>query len=510
MRLTLSCLMLAGIALCFTVPAQAQRIGDGPVIEEHLDQKQIDRRQMSLDEILKAGGELFRAKFNSFDGQGRPGTTGTGDPRIPGSAPSFVRTSSPDSNSCAGCHNDPFIGGGGDFVANVFVLAQALDPITTSIGPESSNERNTLGMFGSGAIEMLAREMTAELHAVRDQAKAKAMEEGEAVTMALIAKDVSYGSITANPDGTMDTSAVEGIDTDLIVKPFHQKGVVTSLREFTNNAMNHHHGIQTVERFGEARTGTKDFDQDGVEDEMSVGDVTATTLWQAVLGTPGQVIPNNPAVARAIIRGERTFGAIGCADCHVPELELDVPVFSEPNPYNPPGNLQVSEVENPYRVDLTSQGVAPYLEATPTGKAIVRAYTDLKRHNLCDEELDHYCNEQIIQGGVPTNMFLTRKLWDVGNSAPYGHRGDLTTLTAAIHFHGGDARDSRDTFFAMEQRKQDEVIEFLKSLQVLPRGTQDLVVDENGQTKNKQALIRKMDQEQHEPKTHHVADDKSK
>jgi hypothetical protein len=41
-------------------------------------------------------------------------------------------------------------------VANVFVLAQAKDPVTFSVGPEDSNERNTLGMFGSGAIEMLA------------------------------------------------------------------------------------------------------------------------------------------------------------------------------------------------------------------------------------------------------------------------------------------------------------------------------------------------------------------
>ena len=32
----------------------------------------------------------------------------------------------------------------------------------------------------------------------------------------------------------------------------------------------------------------------------------------------------------------------------------------------------------------------------------------------------------------PTEEFLTRKLWDVGSSDPYGHRGDLTTMTEAI------------------------------------------------------------------------------
>ena len=46
------------------------------------------------------------------------------------------------------------------------------------------------------------------------------------------------------------TLAVAGVNADLVVRPFHQKGVVVSLREFTNNAYNHHHGIQSVERFG--------------------------------------------------------------------------------------------------------------------------------------------------------------------------------------------------------------------------------------------------------------------
>ena len=36
----------------------------------------------------------------------------------------------------------------------------------------------------------------------------------------------------------------------LVIRPFHQQSLVVSIREFTNNAMNHHHGMQSVERFG--------------------------------------------------------------------------------------------------------------------------------------------------------------------------------------------------------------------------------------------------------------------
>ena len=40
---------------------------------------------------------------------------------------------------------------------------------------------------------------------------------------------------------------------------------------------------------------------------------------------------------------------------------------------------------------------------------------------------------------------------------------DLTTLTEAIWQHGGDARKSRDAFFALSADRQAAVIEFLRS-----------------------------------------------
>ena len=43
---------------------------------------------------------------------------------------------------------------------------------------------------------------------------------------------------------TVDNSAIVGVDADLTVRPFSQKGVFASLRQFTINAMNAHHGMQ--------------------------------------------------------------------------------------------------------------------------------------------------------------------------------------------------------------------------------------------------------------------------
>jgi hypothetical protein len=361
---------------------------------------------------------------------------------------------------------------------NVFVLAQALDPVTFSVGGEASNERNTLGMNGSGPIEMLAREMSAELIAIRDAARLQAANSGNPVTLPLSAKGVTFGHVTATPDGRIDPSGIEGVDWDLIVKPFHQKGAVVSLREFTNNAMNHHHGMQTVERFGE----NLDPDMDGFTNELTVGDVTAATVFQATLPIPVTRLPPEPERRQAVVQGRLLFNSIQCTSCHLPSLTLDSRIFSEPNPFNPAGNLRPGDVPAPFTYDMTTEGPPPRLLPAGDG-AIVKAFTDLKRHNLCDEDYDHYCNEQVAQGNLlgfapaadftmpgaprPTNEFLTRKLWDVGNSDPYGHRGDLTTITEAISEHGGEARGARDAFFALTQDQRNAVVEFLKSLQVL-------------------------------------------
>src|SRR5262249_18356512 len=198
-------------------------IGERPAIEAHVDQAQIEAGRISFKELFHRGQLLFDARFNNLDGQGRPAMTGDGRPRG-ANHPAFIRPPGPDSNSCFGCHNQPRSGGGGDFVANVFVLAQERDPVVTTLDPRDSNERNTLGMFGSGAIELLAREMTAELIAIREAALAEAKQRGAIVRRDLKAKGISFGVVAAYPDGRVDPRGIDGVDWDLIIKPFHQKG----------------------------------------------------------------------------------------------------------------------------------------------------------------------------------------------------------------------------------------------------------------------------------------------
>lgn len=257
-----------------------------------------------------------------------------------------------------GCHNLPAVGGGGDNAAKLFLLADFLpfvdfdgDPVEN--GPNTTlktigNERNTPSMFGAGFIEMLAREMTFDMHAIRDTAVKKARESGQKVTAELVTKGVNFGSITVLPDGSVDPSAVEGVNDDLIIRPFHQKGAVISLREFSNNATIQHHGMLSIEQAGEG----EDPDADNYVNELTVGDITALAVFQATLPAPVLVEPETAVEREAATLGSTLFHQIGCADCHVSELPLTSLEFLEPGPFNPENDLQPEDVSSNFSLIL--------------------------------------------------------------------------------------------------------------------------------------------------------------
>ncbi|MPZ16383.1 MAG: thiol oxidoreductase [Luteitalea sp.] len=510
-----ACIALGSIILTATVVAQTP-IGREVAIPRHL--RDGEELVVPLRALVQFGERLFRANWTIQEGAGRPLVKGTGAPLSDPTRPllfprNFNRVSAPDANACAGCHNAPFgiAGGGGDVVANVFVLGQRFDFAafeTTDTTPTGStvdesgqpttlqsiaNSRATLGMFGSGFIEMLARQMSTDLQRIRD-----ATPPGGGTP--LISKGVSFGVIARSPDGSWDTTGVEGLPAgslattgpddppSLLIRPFHQVGNVISLRQFTVNAFNHHHGMQAAERVGEEA----DPDGDGFVNELTRADVTAATLFQAAMAVPGRVIPRDRAIEAAVILGEQRFEAIGCASCHRPTLPLDKAgwIFTEPNPFNPEDTLRPEDA--PTRaVDLTDRRLPQPRLRPVRGVVHVPAFTDLKLHDICDtaddpniESLD--MNQQHGSPGFfeGNRLFLTRKLWGVANEPPYVHHGQYTTLREAVLAHGGEAAGTRALFKALPPHEQDALIEFLKTLQVLPPGTPFRVVDERGRPRH--------------------------
>lgn len=149
----------------------------------------------------------------------------------------------------------------------------------------------------------------------------------------------------------------------------------------------------------------------------------------------------------------------------------------------------------PLTVDLTSNQLPqPRLHPDAHGLVMVPAYTDLKLHDISatsDPKIDPECEplDQNQPSGSPgffagNCRFITRKLWGFYNQGgAFMHHGKFTTAREAVEAHSGEALAQRKAFDALPPEQQDELIEFLKSLQVLPPYAKALVVDENGHPK---------------------------
>ena len=419
----------------------------------------------SLQQLVNQGESLFDARFTTLDGAGRPMATQAIIPSKRKRAPrtEFSRTAGLDANACSSCHNVPVTGGAGDFSANVFISEGFVHSDFDTTDPQFSNERNTNHLFGAGLVELLAREMSRDLARQRDQALASARSQGLPVEQALNSKGVEFGSLLAMADGMVDLRGVQGVDQDLVVRPFGHKGVMTSLRQFTINALNHHHGMQAVERFGARWTGEADFDEDGHEHEIGVTDISALVAWQAALPPPVRLTPRQSGWKTAAAEGERLFSETGCDTCHKAYLPLESLDFHDPGPLDAAGTLRMAE--SPERIyDLALLSWAATLARDDNGHYKVPLFGDLKRHTIADQQVAVLGNELLSQRFVERNVFMTTELWGVASTAPYGHRGDLTTLSEVIAAHGGQARSARDTWLQLSASQQSSIIAFLKTL----------------------------------------------
>jgi di-heme oxidoreductase (putative peroxidase) len=450
----------------------------------------------AFTEAFEAGDTFFSTFLNALDGVGAnvgQGQRFTRTPRadLAGAGEwanhTPARATGPNSESCAHCHLPPH-DGSGPSGSNVHRDPQHSGILSHFI------ERNTPHLFGGGAIQRLAEEMTDQLQGIRQRAINQACSGGGTVTLALVAKGVSFGTISATRTGThpctttVDTSNVLGVSADLVVRPFQWKGTVAFIRDFNRGAAHNELGMQAVEIVGDGVDG----DFDGVADELSVGDMSALAVYIAAQPRPTSQIelnnlgllnpPLTSAQINSISRGLARFNQVGCNGCHVAQLKLANNTFSEPsqNPnYRdtvfPAGQDPVARCVDPnfpITFDLTKDipenivtlpggGVAHLgnFEVDSAGRAIVRLFGDLKRHDMGPG-----LAETIDEEGTGASVFLTENLWGVGSTAPYMHDGRDSTLTEAILEHGGEATASRNAFVALTTAQQQDLVAFLNNL----------------------------------------------
>ncbi len=386
---------------------------------------------------VRRGRQLFQRKFTRVQGQGAGIDDGVGNIGTTiGIGAGLV-------DSCAGCHARPrgSAGAGGDVVTR----------------PDS---RSAPHLFGLGLKEMLADEMTSDMRTIRNQAIASAIKTGKSVTLPLITKSVSFGSITGKPDGSVDTSQVQGVNSDLRVRPFFAQGGTISIREFIVGALNAEMGLQAVDPdLATASAGGKvvtpsgmvlDGSQDTIEappapDTLNGNEIDPALVDHLEFYLLNYFKPGTYQQDASAKHGSKVFDQLGCATCHVENLSVnhDRRVADVNTVYDPVNGifntLFATATALIHKVNDNS-GYPPLM--VPNGQPFVvrDIYTDFKRHDIGPNFYERNWD------GTFQTQFLTRPLWGVGSLGSLGHDGRSISLLEVILRHGGEAQASRDAF----------------------------------------------------------------
>lgn len=427
---------------------------------------------------VRRGRQLFQRKFTRAQGQGP--LEGDG---VIGNINQNLALGAGLADSCAACHGRPrgSAGFGGDVVTR----------------PDS---RDAPHLFGLGLKEMLADEITTDLRNIRAQAIAEARSRNTTITRTLTSKGINYGTIRAFSNGTVDTSGVRGVNTDLRVRPFFLQGGTISIREFAVGAFDAEMGLQPVDPdLTRAKAGNRvvtpsgmvldgriddieeafngdntagDEDGDGVANEIPTSLIDFMEFYLLHYFKPATRNNGDDEIAP----GRALFVQIGCAACHIPDLTInrdrrvaDVETtFAREDQVRADGGrgnpfVRLFAVATPSFIATNDGTGHPTLKRPRFGSFLVKnIFTDFKRHDLGPNF------HEINFDGTLQRQFLTTPLWGVGTTPPYGHDGRSSTLQDVIRRHGGEAQLARDRFTFLSLADQEQIIAFLNFLVLFP------------------------------------------
>ncbi len=169
-------------------------------------------------------------------------------------------------------------------------------------------------------------------------------------------------------------------------------------------------------------------------------DLNATTAFdlyhfQALLAPP----PRGPTT-RESLAGEAGFFAIGCATCHVPQMQTG-PVYHMLNADGT--DVRVPQLEN----------------------QTVHAYSDFLIHDMGPTLADNNgTTVGRVMGRARGFHWRTTPLWGFRFKDAYLHDGRTDDAKAAILAHGGESTNSVTRFSHLSSREQDDIVAFINTL----------------------------------------------
>jgi len=366
--------------------------------------------------------------------------------RSEGAGPHFNAT------SCASCHEDPVEGGSSQRYRDFFLAVETQQDGTTKKAYEDCTVDNApdaqtqlclpsavvphYGPYGTIASPVAAAVEHAPTPAAADVVARRNAPPLFGVGLFRLVSDEEILSREdpTDADGDGISGRVNRISTeDNAIGRFGFKCQTASIEAFNRGALQNQMGITTDsldlvsteaprnQNLLDELLGTKTafaqiavpkdriVDFDGVPDpELSRPLLSDLVFFQENLAAPARGI-----ISSSVRRGEAVFGAVGCADCHVPSLQ--------------------------------------------TSLGLIYAFTDLLIHDMGT-------GDGVVMEQATGNEFRTQPLWGLCQHPPFLHDGSADTVRAAILAHDGEAADARNAYQNLGPDDSKDLHRFLESL----------------------------------------------
>jgi CxxC motif-containing protein (DUF1111 family) len=324
-------------------------------------------------------------------------------------------------NQCSACHTFPASGGTGE---------QFATRMTRFTPPDRCD---LLPLEGGENVQTNATPLL-RAHGVTRRPPPKNATETDRMTVPFL---FGLGLIEAIPESTLmgradpddrngdGISGRAGRDVEGRFARFGRKAEHASIRSFSEGALLLEMGLTSPGRPEESLIDGQPFAaQVDPAPDPEVDSVVVNRLVDFVrfLAPSVQRAAVDAREAELLRRGERLFGEIGCAACHVPELRTG-------------------------RSDVRA------LDRKP-----IRLFSDLLLHDLGPERAGG-CGIGAMPG-----EYRTEPLMGLRHRRVFMHDGRIRDLFGAIRAHGGEATGARSAFEGLDRVTQESVIQFLRSL----------------------------------------------
>jgi CxxC motif-containing protein (DUF1111 family) len=262
---------------------------------------------------------------------------------------------------------------------------------------------------------------------------------------------------------------------------FGWRGQIEHLNEFVLGACANELGLEVPGHSQPLDPQRPDYRPVGLD--MSAAQCQSLTAYVASLSSPRIVLPIDQAPREAAVAGRQLFHQVGCGACHVEKVAqvegiysdlllhdlgpaLGDPVLAQPTLVAKSQHLTSREhVESLPSKPVSVQGTPPQYYG---GSSITGAtFASGKSAATHFRFIDQKTAVQTDFGPLPTNLaqeWRTPPLWGMADSAPYLHDGRAATALEAIALHGGEAEKCTQRFFALPVADRLAVLEFLNCL----------------------------------------------